>query len=151
MSALASPPKALSTDPDAQGASQTDPAWVELVREYRFEAAHQLPRVPPGHRCSRLHGHSYRVDVTVSGAVAEDSGWVVDFYDMDHAVAPIVEALDHRFLNEIPGLENPTSERLCLHLWRSIAPKLPGLSAITVWETHDSRCTYRGPGKGAAR
>lgn len=134
---------------DGDAASPRDPAWMELVREYRFEAAHQLPRVPPGHRCARLHGHSYRVEVTVSGDMADDSGWVVDFYDMDHVVAPIVEALDHRFLNELPGLENPTSERLCLHLWRAIAPKLPGLSAITVWETHDSRCTYRGPANAA--
>lgn len=145
MSVQAPSPTRTNAVSDDTAAGSRDPAWVELVREYRFEAAHQLPRVPPGHRCSRLHGHSYRVDVTVSGVMEEESGWVVDFYDMDHAVNPIVEALDHRFLNELPGLENPTSERLCLHLWRAIAPKLPGLSAITVWETHDSRCTYRGP------
>ena len=138
-SSLASSP----CDPASAGAAGVLP-HVELVREYRFEAAHQLPKVAPGHRCARLHGHSYRVDVTVAGGVDEESGWVIDFYDMDRAVVPVIEALDHRFLNEIPGLENPTSERLCVYLWGEIAPLLSGLCAITVWETIDSRCTYAG-------
>jgi len=117
---------------------------VELVREYRFEAAHRLPKVPPGHRCARLHGHSYRIEVEVSGPVDEETGWLVDFYDMDRAVQPVIEELDHRLLNDIAGLENPTSERLCHYLWQRLSPALPGLSALTVWETVDSRCTYRG-------
>lgn len=120
------------------------PNHVELVREYRFEAAHRLPKVPPGHRCARLHGHSYRIEVTVRGPVDEETGWLIDFYDMDQAVTPIILVLDHRLLNDIPDLENPTSERLCQYLWQRLRDALPGLSAITVYETVDSRCTYRG-------
>ena len=125
-------------------------AEVELCREYRFESAHQLPKVPVGHRCARLHGHSYKVEIFISGPTDEESGWLIDFYDLDHAVQPIVEALDHRLLNELPGLQNPTCERLCGWIWQRLAPALPQLSAITVWETVDSRCTYRGP-RAAAR
>ncbi|MCS6913146.1 MAG: 6-carboxytetrahydropterin synthase QueD [Myxococcota bacterium] len=117
---------------------------MELVREYRFEAAHRLPAVPAGHKCARLHGHSYRVEIAVSGQTGQDSGWLMDFYDLDRAVAPAIEALDHRLLNEIEGLENPTCERLCWWLWQRLRPALPGLTAITVWETADARCTYRG-------
>jgi 6-pyruvoyltetrahydropterin/6-carboxytetrahydropterin synthase len=117
---------------------------VELVREYRFEAAHRLPKVPPGHRCARLHGHSYRVEVAVRGPVDEETGWLIDFYAMDSVVAPAIEALDHRLLNELPGLENPTCEMLCRYLWKQLREGLVGLSAITVWETLDSRCSYRG-------
>lgn len=117
---------------------------VELCREYRFEAAHRLPRVPEGHKCARLHGHSYRLEVHISGDVSEQSGWLIDFFDLDQEVMPFVEALDHRTLNEIEGLDNPTCERLCRWLWLRLSPRLPGLCALTVWETHDSRCTYRG-------
>lgn len=120
--------------------------YVELCREYRFEAAHALPQVPPGHRCRRLHGHSYRVEVSVAGEVDEGAGWLLDFYDLDQRVAPSIEALDHRTLNEIEGLDNPTCERLCRWLWERLAAALPGLSAVTVWETADARCTYRGQG-----
>lgn len=125
--------------------------FVELCREYRFEAAHKLPKVPPGHRCSRLHGHSYKLEIIISGPTDAESGWLLDFYDLDRAVQPIVEALDHQMLNELDGLSNPTCERLCSWIWQRLAPELPQLDAITVWETLDSRCTYRGPGRRAAR
>lgn len=133
--------------PDARdpGQSGQDPGTVALTREYRFEAAHMLPRVPDGHRCKRMHGHSYKVEVTVAGPVNDDSGWLIDFYDLDRAVVPHIEALDHRTLNDLPGLENPTCERLCDWLWRRLAPSLPPLAAITVWETTDARCSYYGP------
>jgi 6-pyruvoyltetrahydropterin/6-carboxytetrahydropterin synthase len=121
---------------------------VELSREYRFEAAHHLPKVPVGHRCSRLHGHSYRIEIFVRGLVDEESGWLIDFYDLDRAVQPLVDALDHRLLNEIEGLQNPTCEHLCSWIWRRLAPVLPQLDAVTIWETNDSRCTYRGPRPG---
>lgn len=117
---------------------------VELCREYRFEAAHRLTRVPPEHKCARLHGHSYRLEITVTGEVDEDRGWLLDFYDLDREVTPFIVQLDHRTLNEIEGLENATCERLCRWLWARLTPRLPMLSAVTVWETHDSRCTYRG-------
>lgn len=124
---------------------------VELVKEYRFESAHHLPRVPEGHRCARIHGHSYRVEILVCGEVDERTGWLIDFYDMDAQVEPLIAALDHRLLNDIEGLENPTCESLCAWLWQRLAPRLSCLSAVTVWETHDARCTYRGPGAQPAQ
>lgn len=117
---------------------------VELVRQYSFEAAHRLPRVPEGHKCARLHGHSYRVDLEVRGPVDPETGWLIDFAKMDEAFDPLFGRLDHRTLNEVPGLENPTCENLAAYLWRELRPALPPLSAVTVWETADSRCTYRG-------
>jgi len=116
----------------------------ELTKTFRFEAAHSLPNVPEGHKCRRLHGHSYRVDVHVAGEPDAETGWVVDFGDIKQTVAPVLDELDHRCLNDIPGLENSTSERLCKYLWDRIQPKLPGLTAITVWESNTSRCVYRG-------
>ena len=118
---------------------------VELSKTYSFEAAHRLPLVPPEHKCSRLHGHSFQVDVSVTGDVDERMGWLVDFADISAVAEPILLGqLDHRTLNDVPGLENPTSERLCQWLWERLRPQLPGLSAITVHETCAARCTYRG-------
>ena len=117
----------------------------ELERSYRFEAAHHLPRVGKSHPCRRLHGHSYCVTVAVVGNAGGDSGWVVDFADIDAVVGPVCAELDHRLLNEIAGLANPTSEALAAWLWERLAAGLPGLSVIRVAETPDSSCTYRGP------
>ena len=117
---------------------------VELVKEYRFEAAHQLPRVAPGHRCARMHGHSFRFELSLVGTVDPDSGWFIDFGVLDEFVNPIVERLDHHLLNEIEGLENPTSEVLSMWIWDQLLPSLPQLHAVTLWETHDARCVYRG-------
>ena len=117
-----------------------------LERDYRFEAAHSLPRVPPEHKCSRLHGHSYRVVVAVEGQVDPNLGWLIDFADIDAVVGPVIAALDHRTLNELEGLENPTSERLAAFLWSRIAPALPNLAEVVVSETPTSRCVYRGGG-----
>lgn len=117
---------------------------VELVREYRFEAAHQLPNVPEGHKCRRLHGHSFKIEITVTGPVDAKSGWFVDFGVLDDLWKPLGEVLDHHFLNEVPGLENPTSEILSRWIWEKMKPALPSLSAVTVFETCDSRCIYRG-------
>ena len=118
---------------------------VELTKTYGFEAAHRLPMVPSDHKCARMHGHSFGIDVTVAGEVDERMGWLVDFGDISAQVEPLLrQELDHRTLNEVPGLENPTSELLCRWLWRRLSPALPGLSAITVRETCTARCTYRG-------
>lgn len=119
--------------------------FVRLVKDFRFEAAHRLPRVPEDHKCARLHGHSFRVDVEVAGDVDPASGWLVDYAGIKAAFAPLLEALDHRYLNEIDGLENPTSEILAAWIWDRLAPRLPGLSRITVHETCTSRCIYEGP------
>jgi 6-pyruvoyl tetrahydropterin synthase/QueD family protein len=118
---------------------------VELSRDYRFEAAHRLPMVAADHKCARMHGHSFRVEVTVAGEVDERMGWLVDFAEITAVVEPLImRELDHRTLNDVPGLENPTSERLCAWLWSRIAPRLHGLATITVHETCTARCTYRG-------
>ncbi len=117
---------------------------TRLERDYRFEAAHSLPNVPEGHKCARLHGHSYRVIVGVEGEVDPALGWLIDFAAVDTIAAPIIDRLDHRTLNELMGLENPTSENLALWLWREIAPRLPQLADVTVSETPTSRCIYRG-------
>lgn len=116
----------------------------ELERSYRFEAAHHLPHSAESHPCRRLHGHSYRVEVTVTGLADQQSGWVIDFADIDAVVKPVCAQLDHQLLNEVAGLENPTSEMLAAWMWERLAPDLPGLSAVRVAETPDSACTYRG-------
>lgn len=117
----------------------------EIFREFTFEAAHRLPNVPAGHKCARLHGHSYRVLVRVEGQVDAEFGWVLDFGELKAAWKPIESELDHFYLNEVPGLENPTSERLAEWIWVRLVGGLPGLSAIEVRETCTSGCVYRGP------
>jgi 6-pyruvoyltetrahydropterin/6-carboxytetrahydropterin synthase len=121
---------------------------MELSRDYRFEAAHRLPHVPTDHKCARLHGHGYRVTVTVAGEVDPHLGWLVDFADITAVVEPLVrDRLDHRTLNDVEGLENPTAELLAVWLWERLASRLTGLDSITVHETCTARCTYRGPGR----
>ena len=117
---------------------------VEIFKEYSFEAAHRLPNVAPGHKCGRLHGHSFRVSVHLSGSVDAHDGWVRDFQDISCAMEPLLGILDHHYLNEVDGLENPTSEVLARWLWEHLASSLPGLSQIVVRETCTSGCVYRG-------
>ena len=117
---------------------------MEIFKTFRFESAHRLPNVPDGHKCGRLHGHSYSVDVHVSGPVGPASGWVMDFGEMSRAFDPIEDTLDHRYLNEIDGLENPTSENLARWIWARLHAALPQLSAIVVRETCTTGCVYRG-------
>lgn len=119
---------------------------MEIYKEFRFEAAHRLPAVPPGHKCSRLHGHSFYVVVHVAGEICPQAGWVMDFADISRAFEPTLERLDHYYLNEIEGLENPTSENLAAWIWRDLQPRLPQLCKIVVRETCTSGCVYRGPG-----
>lgn len=118
---------------------------MEIFKEFTIEAAHRLPNVPDGHKCGRLHGHSFRLEVHVSGRVGADTGWVIDFADIKAAFSPLEKKLDHNYLNDIPGLENPTSENFAAWLWERLAPSLPGLSAIVVRETCTCGCVYRGP------
>jgi 6-pyruvoyltetrahydropterin/6-carboxytetrahydropterin synthase len=117
---------------------------MDIFREFAFEAAHRLPNVPVNHKCARLHGHSFRVEVHVSGALGEDTGWVMDFADLKRAFGPILEQLDHRYLNEIDGLSNPTSEVLAIWIWQRLKPALPLLSKLVIRETCTSGCIYRG-------
>jgi len=117
---------------------------MEIFKEFTIEAAHRLPNVPANHKCGRLHGHSFRISVHVRGEVTEPSGWVVDFADIKEAFAPVFDALDHRFLNEVEGLSNPTSENLARWVWLRLKPSLPGLAQIIVRETCTSGCIYEG-------
>lgn len=120
---------------------------MQIFKEFTFEAAHRLPNVPVGHKCARVHGHSFRLEVHVRGEVGVDSGWVIDFADIKTAFAPTLEQLDHHYLNEIEGLSNPTSENLAQWIWARLEPRLPGLAKIVVYETCTSGCVYEGPGK----
>jgi len=117
---------------------------MDIYKEFTFEAAHLLPHVPAGHKCGRLHGHSFRVEVHVRGPLDPLLGWVVDFADIKTAVKPVLARLDHYYLNDIPGLENPTSEILARWLWQELQPRLPLLSRIVVMETCTSGCVYQG-------
>lgn len=114
-----------------------------IFREFSFEAAHRLPNVPAGHRCARLHGHSYRVEIHVEGPVDPHSGMVMDFADLAAAVAPLVERLDHRTLNDVEGLANPTSEHLAMWFWERLAGAVL-LAKVVVRETSRSGVEYRG-------
>jgi 6-pyruvoyltetrahydropterin/6-carboxytetrahydropterin synthase len=118
---------------------------MELFRVFQIEAAHFLPNVPEGHKCARMHGHSFRIEVHVCGEPGADTGWVMDFADLKRAFQPLFEQLDHRLLNDVEGLENPTSENLAIWVWQRLEPELPGLDRIVVQETCNAGCSYRGP------
>lgn len=117
---------------------------MEIFKEFTFEAAHRLPMVPEGHKCARLHGHSFNIAIYVSGPVIEDAGWVMDFADIGTAFKPIYEQLDHHYLNEIVGLENPTSENIAVWIWSKLKPNLDLLDKIVIRETCNSGCVYKG-------
>lgn len=117
---------------------------MEIFKEFTIEAAHWLPYVPEGHKCHRLHGHSFRIQVHVQGPVDPRFGWVMDFADLKGAFAAVEDRLDHRCLNDVEGLENPTSENLARWIWALLSPALPGLSKVVVQETCTSGCVYTG-------
>jgi 6-pyruvoyltetrahydropterin/6-carboxytetrahydropterin synthase len=117
---------------------------MEIFRAFTIEAAHRLPNVPPGHKCARLHGHSFRIELRLNGAIDTHSGWVMDFADVRAAFQPTFDRLDHHLLNEIPGLENPTSENLARWIYREVKPALPQLSKVIVHETCTSGAIYSG-------
>ena len=117
---------------------------MELRKTFQFEAAHLLPHLPKSHKCRRLHGHSFRVEIVVAGECDPKIGWLMDYADIGAHFKPIWEKLDHRYLNEIPGLENPTSENLAVWIWTRLKPKLPLLTEVVVAETCVARCVYRG-------
>jgi 6-pyruvoyltetrahydropterin/6-carboxytetrahydropterin synthase len=119
---------------------------MDIFKVFRIEAAHRLPNVPAGHQCARLHGHSFAVELQVSGEPGADSGWVMDFAEIKQAFQPLYEQLDHHYLNDVEGLDNPTSERLAAWIWQRLKPALPALSCVTVHETCTSGSRYRGPG-----
>ena len=117
---------------------------MEIYKDFSFESAHLLPNVPVGHKCGRLHGHSFYARIVVEGEVVQRTGWVMDFADIKSVFNPILDRLDHFYLNEIDGLENPTSENIAKWIWNELKPSLPQLSRIEIKETCTSGCIYRG-------
>lgn len=119
---------------------------MELRKTFQFEAAHLLPLLPETHKCRRLHGHSFKVDIVVKGPVDPKLGWVMDYADITKAFRPLWEKLDHHYLNEVEGLENPTSENVAVWIWQRLKPALPLLAEVVVAETCTAQCCYRGGG-----
>jgi 6-pyruvoyltetrahydropterin/6-carboxytetrahydropterin synthase len=117
---------------------------VELRKTFQFEAAHRLPHVPADHKCARLHGHSFSVEIVVAGECDPKLGWLMDYAEVSAAFKPLLKQLDHYYLNEIAGLDNPTSENVARWIWERLKPALPLLTEIVVAETCQSRCVYRG-------
>ena len=117
---------------------------VELRKTFQFEAAHRLPRLREDHKCRRLHGHSFKVELAIAGECDSKLGWLMDYADIAEAFKPLWEQLDHRYLNEVSGLENPTSETIAVWIWDRLKPKLPLLIEVVVAETCTARCVYRG-------
>ena len=120
---------------------------MEIYKIFTVESAHWLPNVPDGHKCGRLHGHSIKIIISLADEIGENTGWVADFADIKSTFKPLYEQLDHNCLNHIEGLENPTSENLCLWIWQKLSPTLPTLSKVEVCETCNSGCIYYGPNK----
>lgn len=117
---------------------------MELRKTFQFEAAHLLPHLPKSHKCRRLHGHSFKAEIVVAGECDPGLGWLMDYAQISEAFKPLWEKLDHRYLNEIPGLENPTSENIAVWIWNRLKPKVPELTEVVVAETCTARCAYRG-------
>ncbi len=117
---------------------------MKITQAFSFEAAHRLPNVAPSHRCHRMHGHSYRVELRLEGPVEPSTGLVVDFFDIERAFAPLLGQLDHQCLNEVSGLENPTAENIAIWIWQRMKALVPKLSVVTVYETRDCWAEYDG-------
>lgn len=121
---------------------------MDIFKVFSIEAAHRLPNVPDGHKCARLHGHSFRIEIHLSGPLDPHTGWVMDFADVKAAFRPIFQRLDHHYLNDIQGLDNPTSERIAEWIWDHLKPALPLLSQVVVHETCTAGSRYCGPAAG---
>ncbi|GGA77746.1 6-carboxy-5,6,7,8-tetrahydropterin synthase [Brucella endophytica] len=117
---------------------------MKITQAFTFEAAHRLPNVPPTHRCHRMHGHSYRVELQLEGSVDPKTGFVIDFFDVEKVFGPVLAQLDHHTLNDVPGLENPTAEHIAVWIWNRVKPLLPELSLVKIFETPLSWAEYDG-------
>jgi 6-pyruvoyltetrahydropterin/6-carboxytetrahydropterin synthase len=117
---------------------------IELRKTFQFEAAHLLPRLPRSHKCRRLHGHSFKAEIVVAGECDPKLDWLMDYADISRAFKPLMDKLDHFYLNDVPGLDNPTSENIAVWIWKKLKPKLPLLTEVTVAETCNAKCVYRG-------
>ncbi len=120
---------------------------MEVYREFKFDAAHLLPNLPPEHKCSRLHGHTFRAVIHLEARVRRESGWVRDFGEIKRLCIPVIDELDHKYLNDIPGLSNPTSENIARWVWNRLKPVIPELSMVEIKETTSTGCRYWGQDK----
>ena len=134
-----------TTQTGSQERSSPEAPCVRLIKSFTFEAAHRLPNMPPDHKCSRLHGHSFKLDLICEGPPHPETGILIDFADIKLAFEAWYDILDHRYLNDIPGLDNPTCERLAIWIWNKVKPQLPQLATVRVHETCTSACEYSGP------
>ncbi len=117
---------------------------MKIAKSFTFDSAHSLPNVPDGHKCKNLHGHTYKVEIELDGPVDPHTGFVMDFGDLKAVVKPLIDQLDHTFLNDIEGLENSTAENLSVWIWNKLTGDLPLLHCISIWETPTSCCRYLG-------
>lgn len=117
---------------------------MDIFKVFRIEAAHRLPNVPDGHKCGRLHGHSFAVELHLRGPLDPHTGWVMDFAEVKAAFKPIYDRLDHHYLNDVPGLENPTSEVLARWIYQEAKAVLPLLHKVVVHETCTAGSSYEG-------
>ncbi|HNA39054.1 MAG TPA: 6-carboxytetrahydropterin synthase QueD [Chitinophagales bacterium] len=117
---------------------------MQIFKQFSFDSAHFLPNVTVGHKCKEIHGHTYRLTVYIEGELDNELGWVIDFADLKHVIEPVINSIDHKLLNEIPGLENPTCERIAIWIWNQIKPNVPLLSKIELYETLSSGVVYEG-------
>ena len=117
---------------------------MELRKTFQFEAAHYLPNLPKEHKCSRLHGHTFNLRISLEDKINKETGWVEDFSEIKKIFTPIYDQLDHSYLNNIKGLENPTSENIVIWIWKKLKPSLPVLSSLEIKESSSTGCIYKG-------
>lgn len=117
---------------------------MEIFKKFTFDSAHFLPNVPDGHKCKEIHGHTYQLTVYMEGEPDAQLGWVMDFAELKQAIEPVIKQVDHKFLNQIAGFENPTCENIAIWLWNQIKPNVPLLSRIELFETPTSGVVYKG-------
>jgi len=117
---------------------------MDVCKTFSIEAARSLPHLPENHPCSKIHGHSFKITLMVSGPVDKDTGFVMDFGELETLFEPLRKQIDHSYLNDIEGLENPSSENLCKWIWKKLILSLPRLSQIEIRETDSTNCIYKG-------
>ena len=115
-----------------------------VYKKFNIESARSLPNVPESHPCYQLHGHSFKIIISIIGQIDKNTGFVIDFQEIENAFNPIKKILDHSFLNKIEGLSNPTSENICIWIWDKIESSIPNICEIEIKETDSTGCIYRG-------
>ena len=120
------------------------PMKARLTKEFKFEAAHTLPSLPEDHKCRQMHGHSFKIEIHIEGEVDPKIGWIYDHKEISEAMNPLIEQLDHSYLNDIEGLESPTIEIMAGWFWKKLDPQLRGLKEIKIYETPTASCSFFG-------